>query len=207
MHSTKFSKIVGVAVKTLQRWDREGKLIPTRTPGNRRIYTDEHVVQATGLVRKQIERKTLVYMRVSSPAQKPDLENQSTNLQQFCVASGLAVDEWIQEIGGGLNFNRPKFLKVVDSIILGQVECLVIAHKDRLVRFGYELLEHLCQKHDCKLIVMNVESLRPEQEMLQDMLAIVHGFSARLCGLRNYRKALRKALENDVTSLMRTQDT
>ena len=198
-----FSKIVGVAVKTLQRWDREGKLNPTRTPGNRRVYTDDHVAQATGLVRKQIDRKTVAYMRVSSPAQKPDLENQYTNLQQFCVASGVSVDEWVKEIGGGLNFNRPKFLRIVDSIIAGQVECLVIAHKDRLVRFGYELIEHLCQRYGCKLIVMNVESLSPEQEMIQDMLAIVHCFSSRLYGLRNYKKALRKALENDTS----TQDT
>lgn len=136
-------------------------------------------------------------MRVSSPAQKPDLENQSTNLQQFCVASGVVVDECIEEIGGGLNFNRPKFLQVVDSIILGQVECLVIAHKDRLVRFGYELLEHLCQRHGYKLIVMNVESLSPVQEMIQYLFAIMHCFSSRLYGLRNYREALRKALEND----------
>jgi len=142
-------------------------------------------------------------MRVSSPAQKPDLENQYTNLQQFCVASGIAADEWIKEVGSGLNFNRPKFLRVVDGIILGQVECLVIAHKDRLVRFGYELIEHLCQRHGCKLVVMNVESLSPEQEMIQDMLAIVHCFSSRLYGLRNYRKAIRKALENDTSA----QDT
>ena len=201
--SAEFSKIVGVAVKTLQRWDREGKLIPTRSPGNRRVYTDDNVAHATGLVRKQIVRKTIVYMRVSSPAQKPDLENQYTNLQQFCVASGIAADEWIKEVGSGLNFNRPKFLRVVDGIILGQVECLVIAHKDRLVRFGYELIEHLCQRHGCKLVVMNVESLSPEQEMIQDMLAIVHCFSSRLYGLRNYRKAIRKALENDTSA----QDT
>jgi putative resolvase len=192
-----FSRVVGVAVKTLQRWDREGRLVPTRTPGNRRVYTDDHLAQATGLVRKAVARKTVVYMRVSSPAQKPDLENQYVSLQQFCIASGIAVDEWVKEVGGGLNFTRPQFLKIVDSIVLGQIEQLVIAHKDRLVRFGYEMIEHLCQRHGCKLTVMNVESLSPEQEMIQDMLAVVHCFSSRLYGLRNYRKALRKALEND----------
>ncbi|MFN8487192.1 MAG: IS607 family transposase [Caldilineaceae bacterium] len=206
---SEFSKIVGVAVKTLQRWDREGKLSPTRTPGNRRVYTDAHIAQATGLVRKTLERKTVVYMRVSSAAQKPDLETQYANLQQFCTASGIAVNEWVKEIGGGLNFGRPKFLQVVDSLIAGQIECLVIAHKDRLVRFGYELLEHLCKRHGCKLVVMNVESLSPEQEMIQDMLAIVHCFSSRLYGAQgvpvNYRKALRKALENDTGAQNQTE--
>lgn len=197
---SEFSKLIGVAVKTLQRWDREGKLTPTRTPGNRRVYTDDHVAKATGLVRKTINRKTVVYMRVSSGAQKPDLENQHSNLQQFCSASGISVDEWIKEIGGGLNFNRPKFLKIVDEIVVGKIEYLVIAHRDRLVRFGYELIEHLCKKHGCKLVIMNLESLSPEQEMIQDMLAIVHCFSSRLYGLRNYRKALKKALENDTST-------
>lgn len=79
---------------------------------------------------------------------------------------------------------------------------LVIAHKDRLARFGYDFLEHVCAVNGCKLVVMNIESLSPEQEMIQDMLAVVHGFSARLYGLRNYRKALKKALEDDT----RTQD-
>ncbi|MCL0103948.1 recombinase family protein, partial [Dehalococcoidia bacterium] len=86
---------------------------------------------------------------------------------------------------------------LIDAIIAGNVETLVIAHKDRLCRFGFELIEHLCKTHGCDLLVMNMESLSPEQEMIQDMLAIVHCFSARLYGLRNYRKALKKALESD----------
>lgn len=195
-----FSRVVGVSVKTLQRWDREGILIPSRTPTNRRVYTDEHVAQATGLVRKTIDRKTIVYMRVSSQAQKPDLENQYANLQQFCAASGIAVDEWVKEIGGGLNFNRPKFLQVIDRVISGQVSCLVVAHKDRLSRFGFDLLSHFCQTHGTKLVVMNNESLSPQQEMIEDMLAIVHCFSSRLYGLRNYKKSIEKALADDTSA-------
>ena len=144
-----------------------------------------------------VERRTVVYVRVSSQAQKLDLENQEKLLQQFCAASEIIVTEWVKEIGGGLNFKRPKLLKIVDGIVTGRIDCLVIAHKDRLARFGFELLEHLCVTHDCRLIVMDNEAVSPEQEMIQDMLAIVHCFSARLYGLRNYRKALRKALGDD----------
>ena len=197
---TEFSKIVGVAVKTLQRWDREGILVPSRSPTNRRVYSDEHIAQATGLTRKKIDRKAIVYMRVSSPAQKPDLENQHNSLQQFCAASGIAVDEWVKEIGGGLNFRRQKFLKIVDRIVAGQVSCLVVAHKDRLVRFGFELLQHLCDAHGCELIVMNMENLSPQQELREDMLAIVHCFSSRLYGLRNYKKSIERALSNDTSA-------
>ena len=203
-----FSKIIGVAVKTLQRWDREDRLKPNRTPTNRRIYTDEHVAQALGLRLGQTnDRQTIVYARVSSQAQKPDLENQVKILQQFCAGAGIAVDEWVTEIGGGLNFKRKKFLYLIDLIITGRVKRLVVAHKDRLARFGFELLEHLCRTHDCELVVMNNESLSPEQEMVQDMLAIVHCFSARLYGLRNYRKALEKALTNETGTQDTTQST
>ena len=189
-----FAKLLGVAVITLQRWDREGRLKALRTPSNRRLYTDEHLRQARGLSPKA-QRLTIAYARVSSQAQKPDLENQVRVLEDFCAANGWAVDQWVKEVGGGLNFKRPKFLKLIDLVTLGRAGRVVVAHKDRLARFGYDLLEHLCQVGGCDLVVMNHESLSPEQEMVQDMLAIVHCFSARLYGLRNYRKALRKALE------------
>ena len=105
-----------------------------------------------------------------------------------------------REIGGGLNFRRRHFLRILDAVVLGRVERLIVAHRDRLCRFGFEMVEHLCRTHDCDLVVMNQESLSPEQEMVQDMLSIVHCFSARLYGLRNYRKSLRQALANDTKS-------
>ena len=193
---TEFAKLLGVAVITLQRWDREGRLKALRTPSNRRLYTDEHLRQARGLSPKA-QRLTIAYARVSSQAQKPDLDNQVRVLEDFCAANGWAVDQWVKEVGVGLNFKRPKFLKLIDLVTLGRAGRVVVAHKDRLARFGYDLLEHLCKVNGCDLVVMNQESLSPEQEMVQDMLAIVHCFSARLYGLRNYRKALREALAVD----------
>jgi len=112
---TQFARRIGVSVKTLQRWDREGRLTPSRSPTNRRVYTDEHLYQV--LPRRRVaERATVVYMRVSSQARKPDLLNQRTVLEQFCAARGLVVTEWMSEIGGGLNFKRPRFLALVDQI-------------------------------------------------------------------------------------------
>jgi putative resolvase len=190
---TEFAQRIGGSVKTLQRWDWEGRLRPFRTPTNRRVYTDEHLYQV--LPRGRVaDRATVVYMRVSSQAQKPDLANQCTVLEQFCAVRGLTVMQWVSEIGGGLNFQRQKFLALVDRIVSNQVAALVIAHKGRLVRFGFDLLSHLCRTHDCELLVLNTETLSPEQEMVQDLMTITHCFSARLDGLRTYRKALQKAL-------------
>ena len=103
--------------------------------------------------------------------------------------------EFIEEIGGGLNFKRPRFLALVDSVIAGEVDKLILAHKDRLMRFGFDLLKHICAKHGCELMVLNTEKVSPEQEMVQDLMAITHCFSSRLYGLRNYRKALKEALK------------
>jgi predicted site-specific integrase-resolvase len=144
-----------------------------------------------------VDRISIVYARVSSQAQKPDLKNQKLRLEEFCTAKGLAIDEWIEEIGGGSNFKRPKFVKLLDRIMIGEVKTLVIAHKDRLVRFGFDFLKHLCSTHQCELIVMNTESLSPEREVVEDLMAITHCFSARLYGLRNYKKALKEALKDD----------
>lgn len=192
-----FADMTGYAVKTLQRWDREKRLVPSRTPTNRRVYTDEHLRLLRGMPHKNEHRDTIVYMRVSSQAQKPDLKNQRLALEQFCLARGIEVDQWVEEIGGGLNFKRRKFLEIVDAIVAGRVERLVIAHKDRLTRFGFDLVTHLAQAQGAEIVVLNTESLSPEQEMVQDLMTITHCFSARLYGLRNYRKALKKAISDD----------
>lgn len=192
-----FAKRVGVSVKTLQKWDRIGVLPAKRTITNRRYYTDEDLAAALRLPRVQKERRTVAYCRVSSQAQKPDLANQRRVLEAFCTQRNLEVDEWMMEVGGGLNFKRKQFLSLVDAILEGQVERVILAHQDRLARFGYQLLVHLCETHHCELLVMNTEELSPEQELVQDLITITHCFSSRLYGLRNYRKALKKAIADD----------
>jgi predicted site-specific integrase-resolvase len=92
---------------------------------------------------------------------------------------------------------RKTFLALVDAILEGHVERVVLAHQDRLARFGYQVLVHLCQTHQSELLVMNTEELSPEQALVQDLMTITHCFSSRLDGLSNYRKALKKAIADD----------
>ena len=89
----------------------------------------------------------------------PDLANQKRILEQECQQQHIEVDEWIMEISGGMNFKRKQFLRLVDQILVGEVERLVLAHQDRLARFAYSLLVHLCQSHQCELLVMNTEEI------------------------------------------------
>lgn len=195
----KAAKLLGISVKTLQRWEREGRLIPVaRTDSNRRLYTESQIREFIGL-RNAVSEPTrvVVYCRVSSAAQKPDLANQRKVLEEFVVAKGMANVEFVEEVGGGLNFKRKRFLALMDEIGRREVKTLILAHRDRLTRFGFEWFEHFAKINGCELLVLNQERLSPEQEMVQDLMTIVHCFSSRLYGLRNYRKKLNEALKND----------
>jgi len=194
------AKRLGVTVKSVQRWEREGRLIPAgRTATNRRVYTHEQIAQFQGLRLRggQEAERTIAYCRVSSTAQKPDLKKQRRMVEDFCVARGLAPMEFIEEVGGGLHFNRKKFLALMDDIGMRQVKTLVLAHRDRLTRFGFEWFERYAKQNGCEVIVLNQERFSPEQEMVQDLMTIVQCFSSRLSGLRNYKRKLKEALEQD----------
>ena len=114
---------------------------------------------------------------MSSDAQNPDLNRQVAELQNLYPNA-----ETIKEIGSGLNFKRKKLLKLLSQILKGEVQRVIVTHKDRLARFGFDLFNWMCQEHDCELIVLNSKDLSPEAEMVEDILAILHCFSSRLYG-------------------------
>ncbi len=193
-----FAEKMGVSVKTLQRWDNSGKLPAKRTPSGHRFYTENDLLIAQGLKPTEQNRKNIVYCRVSSNGQKPELKNQITAMETFCLNRGLAVDEWVSEIGGGLNFKRKKFLSIMMSMLQGEIAIIVIAHKDRMCRFAFEFIQELSNSVGCEIIVANQESLSPQQELVEDLMAIIHGFSCRLYGLRNYSKEIKNNLKNAI---------
>jgi len=187
-----FGKLIGRTTNTLQKWDRRGILKANRSPTNRRYYTHDQYLVYRGLVAQE-QGLTIVYTRVSGVAQKPDLANQMKALEAYCQQHTITVDEWLSDIGSGLNYKRKQFNRLLEMIELGQVRRLVIAHRDRLVRFGYDYFEAFCQRHHSELVVINAEAMSPEQELVRDLMAIVTLFSARLHGLRSYKKLLKDA--------------
>ena len=184
--------MIGKAVITLQKWDRAGTLKAHRSPTNRRYYTHDQYLEYMGLVADK-EGQTIAYARVSRASQKPDLANQMAALESYCNAHDTRVDVFLQDIGSGLNYKRKQFTRLFEMVELGQVKVIIIAHRDRLVRFGYEWFEAYCSRHGTKIIVINGDKLSPEKEMVEDLLAIVTVFSARFHGLRSYRKAIKDA--------------
>src|SRR5262249_41678971 len=142
----------------------------------------------------------MVYARVSSAGQKPDRANQVAALRDYCERHRYQPDEWVEEIGSGLNYQRKHFNRLLEQIELGQVRRLIIAHQDRLVRFGFEWFAAFCERHGTALLIVNGDRLSPDHDLVKDLLSIVQVFSARLYGLRSYKKVIRDAaLHQDQT--------
>lgn len=186
-----FAELINVSVRTLQRWDVEGKLKAFRTPTNRRYYTYEQYLEYKGIHKEEAYRKTVIYTRVSTSNQKDDLRNQVEFLRQYANAKGIIVDEVIEDLGSGLNYNRKKWNKLIDSCMTNEIGTIIITHKDRFIRFGYEWFERFLAKFNVKIIIVN-ESLSPQEELVQDIVSILHVFSCRIYGLRKYKKKIRE---------------
>ena len=187
-----FAELIGVSVKTLQRWDREGILEANRTPTDRRYYTYDQYLQFKGIKTQNDIRQVVIYARVSTKNQKDDLQNQVSFLRQFCNARGIIVDQCMEEYGSGLNYNRKKWNKLLDDVMEQKIKTIIITHKDRFIRFGYDWFEKFCMKFHTTIVIVNNEELSPQEELVQDIVSILPVFSSRLYGLRKYKKQIER---------------
>ena len=187
-----FAELLGVSVKTLQRWDRDGILKANRTPTDRRYYTYDQYLQFKGIQTENDIRDTVIYARVSTRNQKDDLQNQVEFLKQFCNAKGIIVNQCVEDFGSGLNYNRKKWNKLLDEVMSNKIKTIVISNKDRFIRFGYDWFEKFCEKFNTKIIIVNNETLSPNEELVQDIISILHVFSCRLYGFRKYKNQIKE---------------
>ena len=188
------SEIIGVHQRTLMNWDKQGLIETIRTPGNKRLYNVDKYLnenKCKNNICKNLDdldnenELKICYVRVSSQGQKDDLERQKE----------LMINKFpnyliIEEIGSGLNLNKRGIKKIIHLAIQGKVKELVVAYKDRLTRFGYELIEELIKKYsNGKIIVLSEQDkLEPEEELVKDMMAIMNVYVAKMNGLRKYKK-------------------
>lgn len=193
-----FGRMIGRSTQTLQRWDREGILTAYRTKTNRRYYTYDQYLQVIGAPPRK--RDVIVYCRVSSSGQQNDLARQKKALERFCIESGRAISERLCDIGSSLDYKRKNFLKLMERVEQGEVAEIVVAHQDRLVRFGFDWFEHFCKQHGTDIVVINAESLSPVTELTQDLFVIIQNFSARLHGLQRHKKEIHHLIQ-EATSL------
>lgn len=184
------SKILNVTVFTLQVWDRKGKLKAYRTPTGRRYYTEKQINEVLGINQTIEKRKVIAYSRVSSKNQKDDLKNQANFIREFCNSNGIIIDEYIEDIGSGLNYNRINWNKLLDSVMKNEIETIYITYKDRFIRFGFDWFQNFCEKFGTKIVVLNNEVSSPSKELVDDLISIIHLFSCRIYGLRKYKKEI-----------------
>jgi len=180
------AELKAVSVDTIRRWENEGKIKSVRTNGGHRRYRlADFVEQKLG--------KTLAYARVSSQDQKHDLDRQDAVLSGYCQSNGWNY-EVIRDLGSGMNYRKKGLNKLLAAILDGDVARLVITHKDRLLRFGSELIFAVCEYHEIEVIILNKkEDATFEEDLASDVLEIITVFSARLYGSRSNKN--KKLLE------------
>ncbi len=190
------SKLLGVQPQTLRRWEAAGLIVPAkRTPKGTRLYSLQDLLDMNDKT-----LPTIGYARVSSNDQKEDLERQHAVLESYCHKNGWQT-EIIRDLGSGMNYKKKGLLQLLDLIVNGQISRLVITHKDRLLRFGTDLIFRICEIKGIEVVIIN-KGDQPsfEEELTQDVMEIMTVFCAKLYGRGSHKsKKLAKEIENIVS--------
>ena len=190
------AKILGVNPQTLRRWEEGGVIQPAkRTPKGTRLYSLQELLGVNDLA-----YPTIAYARVSSSDQKEDLERQHAVLEAFCNKNGWQT-EIIRDLGSGMNYNKKGLLRLLELMVRGQMSRLVITHKDRLLRFGGEIVFRICELKGIEVVIINKgEPPTFEEELTRDVMEIMTVFCAKLYGRRSHKsKKMAEEIENIVS--------
>jgi putative resolvase len=191
---------LGVSITTLRRWEAEGRLAAEHTPGGHRRYDLAKLRPEMFRAEEKAGRKTVAYARVSSHDQKDNLERQKQVLELYCATQGWTFDI-VADLGSGMNYHKKGLRRVLSAVIAGDIGRLVITHKDRLLRFGAELVFAICEAKQVEVVILNQgEDTTFEEDLAKDVLEIITVFSARLYGSRSRKNqklldGVKKAVE------------
>jgi len=195
----KFSELIGKTPQTLRDWDKKGILKPHYVaPSGFRYYSQEQLNHFLGLKKQYKNRKVIGYCRVPSKKQKDDLERQVEAVRTYMIAKGYSF-EIIEDIGSGINYTKKGLSRLIDMICSYEVEKVVVLYKDRLVRFGFELIEQICKRYDVEIEIIDQTEKTEEQELVEDLVQIITVFSCKLQGKRANRakKMIKELLQDD----------
>lgn len=176
------AQALGVSITTLRRWEAAGRLRAEHTAGGHRRYDLAKLRPEMFRAEDEADRRTVAYARVSSHDQKDDLERQKQVLELYCARQGWTF-EVIADLGSGMNYHKKGLKRLLDAVIEGEIGRLVITHKDRLLRFGAELVFAICEAKGVEVVILNQgEDTTFEEDLAKDVLEIITVFSARLYG-------------------------
>ena len=190
----KVTEILGVTAQTLRNWDREGKLKPSYVKSNGyRYYSEESILSYTQERKTKKNLNVVGYARVSSKKQSDDLERQINNLNTY-ISSKYDSFDIITDIGSGINYNKPGLKKLIEKINKKEVDLIIVLYKDRLLRFGFELVEYFAELNNVKIEVLDKIDKNQDEELVEDLVQIITLFS---CKIQGKRKTKTKQLIDD----------
>ena len=188
------TQMLGVTAQTLRNWDKEGKLKPSYVKSNGyRYYSEDSILSYTQERKTKKNLNVIGYARVSSKKQSDDLERQVNNLKTY-LDSKYSIYEIITDIGSGINYTKPGLKKLIEKINKKEVDLIVVLYKDRLLRFGFELVEYFAELNNVKIEVLDKIDKNQDQELVEDLVQLVTVFS---CKIQGKRKAMTKELIDD----------
>lgn len=190
----KVTEILGVTAQTLRNWDKEGKLKPSYVKSNGyRYYSEESILSYTQERKTKKNLNVVGYARVSSKKQSDDLERQINNLNTY-ISSKYDSFDIITDIGSGINYNKPGLKKLIEKINKKEVDLIIVLYKDRLLRFGFELVEYFAELNNVKIEVLDKIDKNQDEELVEDLVQIITVFS---CKIQGKRKTKTKQLIDD----------
>ena len=190
------TKILGVTAQTLRNWDKEGKLKPSYTKSNGyRYYSEDVILSYTQERKTKKDINVVLYARVSSKKQQDDLERQISNLKEYAKDKYEKYDV-ISDIGSGINYEKPGLKRLIEMINKKQVDIIVVLYKDRLLRFGFELVEYFAKLNNVKIEVIDKIDKNQDQELVEDLVQIITVFSCKLQGKR--KKKTKELLQKTI---------
>jgi predicted site-specific integrase-resolvase len=178
------TQILGVTAQTLRNWDKEGKLKPSYVKSNGyRYYSEDSILSYTQERKTKKNINVIGYARVSSKKQSDDLERQVNNLKKY-LDSKYSDYEIITDIGSGINYTKPGLKKLIEKINKKEVDLIVVLYKDRLLRFGFELVEYFAELNNVKIEMLAKIDKNHDQELVEDLVQIITVFSCKIQGKR-----------------------
>lgn len=200
----KFAKILGVTPTTVRRLHKTGELIPCHiSAGGTRYYSEDQLKKFISKETENVEKIVIGYCRVSTPSQKDDLETQINNLKTYMYAKGYKF-EIISDVGSGINYNKKGLQELIKKINDKETSKIVILYKDRLIRFGFDLIKYLCELNNVEIEIIDNTEQSKEQELTDDLIQIITVFANRLYGQRS--RKIKRLIDEVKTNVSRKED-
>lgn len=196
MKANEVKKILRVTQKTLNSYIQNGKLHPTILSKTRYEYDEDEVYALIGK-KKPLQRFDVTYARVSQRKQKEDLDRQNERLYNFAINNGFSIHEQLSDIKSGMDFlNRKNFQKLISLVFEHKIKTVIIENKDRLARFGFDLLKDIFKRNGTEIVVMSdVDNRSYEQELTDDLISIIHYYSMKSYSNRRKLNRIEKTLK------------